>query len=182
MIQTPPPVRGARWIPLTQSKFALVDARDYKRVSRYRWFFNAVSGGGYAARKFDGKRVYLHNFIGSPPVGKRWDHIDRNALNNRWSNLRAATKANNGWNIGQHADNRTGFKGVTYKSKERVFIAQIGVGRKYLGKFAAPEAAARAYDAAARCVFGEFACVNFPRRGERAARRGGSMLRPEVKT
>lgn len=32
-------------------------------------------------------------------------------------------------------------------------------------------AAARAYDAAARKHFGEFACVNFSRKGERGARR-----------
>lgn len=39
----------------------------------------------------------------------------------------------------------------------------------YLGNYHTPEDAARAYDAKAREIYGEFACVNFPREGERQA-------------
>ena len=33
----PPTVEGARWIPLTKGKFALVDEQDYDRLSKYFW-------------------------------------------------------------------------------------------------------------------------------------------------
>lgn len=55
------------------------------------------------------------------------------------------------------------FKGVSRHSKNEKWIAQIQEdGRtKYLGSFDSEEDAAKAYDAAAREVFGVFARTNF---------------------
>ena len=56
------------------------------------------------------------------------------------------------------------FKGVTKRGKAS-WEAQIELGKrkaKYLGAFSSEEDAARAYDAAARTYFGEFAYQNFP--------------------
>jgi len=68
-----------------------------------------------------------------------------------------------------HKDNRTnktGFIGVTWKPREKRFVARIRVpGRKEkvhcgIGKTA--EEAAMKYDAKARELFGEDAVTNFP--------------------
>jgi hypothetical protein len=55
------------------------------------------------------------------------------------------------------------FKGVSRHSQNGTWIAQIvSPGRSsYIGTFATEEAAARAYDAKARELFGEFANTNF---------------------
>jgi hypothetical protein len=60
-------------------------------------------------------------------------------------------------------DNKTGFFGVRHRSdgKFDARITQDGV-TKHLGCYATPEEAARAYDEAARNLFGESAPLNFP--------------------
>jgi hypothetical protein len=70
------------------------------------------------------------------------------------------------------------FKGV-HLHKEGKWVAQV-VGRhcRYLGLFVREEDAARAYDAAALEIFGEFACLNFPNAGEQGAVRSDSVLLP----
>lgn len=57
----------------------------------------------------------------------------------------------------------SGFKGVRV-TKDKKWQAKIQVNKKniYLGRFRTAEEAARAYDAAARQHFADFAVLNFP--------------------
>jgi hypothetical protein len=112
--------------------------------------------------------VYLHQHL-TGEAG--WDHRDGNGLNNRRVNLRPATMAENAMNSASRG--ASGFKGVYGRRNARTFFSTIAVAENpylYLGSFKTKEEAARAYDDAARKHHGEFACVNFPRDGERAAR------------
>ena len=69
--------------------------------------------------------------------------------------------------------NMWGYRGVEWRAAKKVFRARIeppGQGRgKWLGSFATAEDAARAYDAAARQIYGDRAALNFPREGETQA-------------
>ena len=97
--------------------------------------------------------LYIHG----DPVPDCIDHIDGNPLNNRFSNLRASTKAQNCANQRLRDSNTTGVKGVIM-IKGR-FRAQIMVNFKMhsLGTFATLEEAAKArYDGAVR-LHGAFA-------------------------
>lgn len=157
-------------ILLTQGKATPVDDVDADLASM-KWHADTdkKSKTVYAKRnvlKADGKtytRIGLHQVIASrmgivgPP-----DHLDRDGLNNRRSNLRAA-RGHNQANVALRKDNTSGFKGVSVR-KPGTWSAYIYVGgkQKRLGSFPDPFEAAKAYDRAALEAFGEFAVLNFP--------------------
>lgn len=63
---------------------------------------------------------------------------------------------------GPKARNKTGFKGVSYCSRTRKWVAQIKAGgRRFIGRFPTPEAAAHAYDEAAKAAWGSDCYLNF---------------------
>ena len=168
-------------IPLTQGKVALLDDLDAD-LALCAWYTFTASRGGppYAARNvYLGVRrrttVLLHREVwrrAHPgPLPARIDHRNGDGLDCRRENLRAATMAENVYNRRRHRNNRSGFKGVSWRPKIQRWTARIMVARReqHLGCFATAEDAARAYDAAARSAFGEFACVNFPTGKERGA-------------
>ena len=102
---------------------------------------------------------------------ERTDHRNGDGLDNRRSNLRDATAGENSRNTRVHLDSASGLKGVSWYKRSRKWRAHIHVGTKqqHLGYFATAEEAAHAYDDAARELHGEYATVNFPALGERAA-------------
>lgn len=87
------------------------------------------------------------------------DHENTNKKDNRWSNLRLASRSRNMANTGPRRDNTSGFKGVSWVEKRSKWMAQIRVnGRnRFLGYFICPEEAHAAYMTAAKDAFGEFA-------------------------
>jgi len=87
------------------------------------------------------------------------DHIDGNKLNNRFRNLREATRSENNSNSKRPANNSSGFKGVSYRKQVGRWTAQITVNNKrsHIGYFNTPEAAHAAYVRAAKQSRGEFA-------------------------
>jgi hypothetical protein len=149
-----------REIALSRGLVALVDDEDYERLAQHRWY---ATTGPYAARKKDGKVIYMHReILGLVGRSSRVyaDHKNRNTLDNRRSNLRMCTQTQNMGNVGPRRGRR--FKGVSRRGGSwRAYInlqyRQIG-----LGAYTSEEDAARAYDAAALKYFGEFACLNFP--------------------
>lgn len=94
------------------------------------------------------------------------DHINGNGLDNRICNLRLATQSQNMANWTRRAK-RNCYRGVSHKGYNfpKPWQARIGHQgvRLYLGTFANKKDAARAYDKAAKELFGEFAKLNFPR-------------------
>ena len=111
----------------------------------------------------------MHRFLMNPANGMVVDHKDRDKLNNRRSNLRVCTKLQNTFNKA---------KSTKYKSEVNKYIGVICVKNKkstywkariksnkvtnYLGRFNNEIEAARAYDAKAKELRGEFAYLNFP--------------------
>lgn len=117
--------------------------------------------GGYILISVDGARHKAHRLAFLFMLG-RWpegdvDHANRNTSDNRWSNLREATRAQNCANAGARSNSKSGVRGVCLTT--RGWKAQIKVSGKnnHLGYFGSAEAASAAYKAAAQRAFGQFA-------------------------
>ena len=95
------------------------------------------------------------------------DHINLDPADNRFCNLREATKAQNKRNTRKYCNNTSGTKGVfrmRYPNGRFKWRAQIGFNGniKYLGSFDTIEEAAAVYTIAAKERFGEFARLSRP--------------------
>jgi hypothetical protein len=135
----------------------LVDDEDYELMSRIKWHAIVDNNGCLSVQA----RISAHNFLTGYALT---DHANGNPLDNTRGNLRDATSRQNSWNRRLRSDSRTGYKGVNSRRGGRGYVARILVDgkRKTLGWFHDPINAAKAYDAAAREAFGEFARLNFP--------------------
>ena len=153
-------------IKLTQGMVALIDSDDFERVSKYKWCVQNCSGNFYASRcvMFNGKQKMLrmHRYIMDAQTGTIVDHTNRNTLDNRKSNLRFCSPAENVRNQGLSPKNTTGFRGVHRTKRANRFQAKIQVCGKtiYLGYFTNIRNAAKEYNEAAKLYFGEFAVLN----------------------
>lgn len=153
---------------------AIVDAADYPIVASRKWSAIPTNGDGWRAGccvRADGRKTtqFMHTLLTGWPLV---DHINGNGLDNRRHNLRPATPAQNSFNA-KSQGGASKFKGVC-RSRLNRWRSKIQHQRQtiYLGTFADEAAAAHAYDAAARRLFGKFAALNFPLPGEVSALRG----------
>jgi hypothetical protein len=161
-------MQATRKIPLTRGLVAIVDEADYDLVMAHqRWkadrhgrtyyaVVNLWSGGECVGA------VRMHRLI--LPGAEMVDHINGDGLDNRRCNLRVATNMQNQWNAGRRADNSSGYKGVSLRRATGKWYAYIRVNgfQHSLGFHDTAEHAARARDAAALEMHGEFARLNFP--------------------
>jgi hypothetical protein len=149
---------------LTQGKFAIVDVEDYEWLSQYKWCAVKNRDVYYAHRWGDGRIALMHREIMGAPEGVPCDHKDHNGLDNRKSNLRLCTSAQNQYNKRPKKGCASRYKGVVWRKDEKKWRARISFKGKriHLGDFDNQIEAAIAYDRKAEQIFGEFAYLNFP--------------------
>ncbi len=153
-----------RYIPLTRGKVAIVDADDYPSLIRYKWHMIRNKRIFYASGKMNKRNMPMHRFIMDPPKGMVVDHINHNGLDNRRSNLRVCTLAQNIRNSRPYKEKKGKYKGVTFIKASKRFRASIKYHgkRTVIGTFDDEIDAARAYDGKAKELFKEYAYLNFP--------------------
>jgi len=123
-----------------------------------------IRNHGYRAIDVDGKR-YLAHRLAWFYVHKKWpdhfiDHINMDRLDNRIANLREATKAENSRNVKKQSNNTSGYKGVTWSSGNKMWMAQIvSNGKRVVKYFHCPKQAHHCYKQLAAQMHGEFARV-----------------------
>lgn|SRR5215472_8427051 len=143
----------------------LVNLTNRHSQSRIGDVAGSVDWQGYRAVKVDGYKYSAARLIWMWMTGE-WCEVDHANLcrsDDRWVNLRKATRSQNCANKGAfYKPNKFGFRGV--KRNWNRFAAVICKDGKeeFLGNYATPELAARAYDVAAKRLHGEFARLNFP--------------------
>ncbi len=154
-------------IELTRNQVTLVDDIDYKYLMQWKWYANWYRNCFRAKRNLpqvNGKRkaIYMYTII-AERMGidsKRIDHKDHNPLNNQRSNLRPATRSQNGHNHGANSNSKTGVKGVSFdRSRNRYRVRLRVEGKRYrLGRFDTIEEATIVIQRKREELVGEFAC------------------------
>lgn len=154
------------YVPLRQRKrvvaWAQIDACDAEAVGALAWHLDA---SGYAANP---TRERLHRFLIDVPDGYIVDHINRDRLDNRLSNLRVTTQQVNTQNTsGMTRGAASQYRGV-YCDRRRgtrwyVQVKHNGVKHNG-GSFATEVEAAEAAAALRERVFGEPVCLPVIRR------------------
>lgn len=143
----------------------LIDALDAQILVDYGWHLQiSNSSRKWYVRGWEvktGKKVLMHRLLTKPPRALVVDHINGNSLDNRRSNLRISTNAQNLWNRRAPRSNTSGFKGVAPSGRNK-WVAYINVNNEkiHLGTFLTKEDAALAYNKAALEHHGQFAKVN----------------------
>jgi len=142
-----------------------VDRQDQGLVISHSW---RRQQSGYAVRcetvcnrpNRKWRFVSLHRVIAGANHGQIVDHINRDILDNRRSNLRICTHSENVVNRGAAKNSAAGFRGVVPVAQR--FRAQISMNGRYhhLGYFNTAQDAAHAYNKAAASLHGDFAITS----------------------
>lgn len=134
-----------------------------------RWRTGRLSGriagtireDGYVIIKFMRRKFYGHRIAWLVYYGD-WpsldiDHINGNRSDNRISNIREVSVAQNHWNSKKYKNNTTGFRGV-YLHNSGKWCAEIWWHghKKYLGLFATKEEASTAHEKARGNLYGKY--------------------------
>jgi hypothetical protein len=135
----------------------LIDADDADFVNQWAW----GRYNGYARRrgKMNGKHttICLHRELMGLSAGDGFeiDHVNRDKLDNRRSNLRVVTHGQQMQNRSSHRGSASQYRGVSFKATTGKWIAQAKIRGKnhHLGYYATEdEAAAVAKKARARLL------------------------------
>ena len=146
-------------------------------TGEFRWLITAgrcqagslaghMKSNGYRYIGFEGREYLAHRlgwayrFGEQPPI--ELDHADREKGRNAESNLRPASRTENIGNNGILRTNTSGYRGVSWDRRRSRWAAYIWLRscKSHLGYFVDANAAALAYNDAARQHFGEFATLN----------------------
>jgi len=137
---------------------AIIDDSDAATVSQFRW---GLTPGGYAVARVYGNLTLMHRLIRDSEGKPFVDHQNGQRLDNRRSNLRPCTPAENAGNRRKgKKDAHSQYIGVTWDKHGKRW--QAFCGGVYVGRFKSEIDAAIIRDEAAQKRYGEFAKLNFP--------------------
>lgn len=153
----------SKQIPLTKGYSVIVDDEDYDMLMAYKWH---TSRFGYAQTSVGGRKnkrgILMHRLLLEEPQGMEVDHVNGNRLDNRRCNLRLVTHAQNMKNMNSNTNTSSRFKGVSWCKSRNLWEVNIQADDQptHIGRYASEVAAAKAYNAAALELHGEFARLN----------------------
>lgn len=135
-----------------------IDIEDIEKLKPFSWH---ITTQDYVETQAFKKPEILHRFLMNCPKDKIVDHINRDVLDCRKSNLRICTQTNNNWNASLRKDNTTGVRGVYIDKRNlnKPFKAHIQVNKKLinLGNYSNLEEAKKIRREAEKKYYNEFA-------------------------
>lgn len=94
------------------------------------------SSTGYIYMNIGRKKQNIHRFIWLLMMGE-WpnviDHVNRDRLDNRWSNLRNVSHSENSYNRPRGKNNKSGLKGVCWDTNHSRWKVYINLDGKQVG-------------------------------------------------
>lgn len=114
----------------------LVDDSTFKKYGHLTWH---LSDTGYAVRRTREGTVRLHRLVANTPEGLFTDHKNHNKLDNRTSNLRVVTQAEN-------MANYRGAKGYCWDKSKNKWIVRYK--QQFHGRYKTEDEAKKAYQLA----------------------------------
>lgn len=162
------------WIPVRDyPRYEVSNLGKVKNITTGLFLKNTLLKIGYhqvATSNENGrKKWYIHrlvalHFVPNPSQLPNVDHINRDRLDNRASNLRWCNQSQNTINQSSRQERRlySRFRGVTFNQQTQKWVAQITHKRKHIsiGYFETEAEAGRAYNKKAVELFGEYANLN----------------------
>jgi len=154
-------VAGIAIFPIATSdgtKEILCDDVDWHELKRSTWCLN---DGGYAFANVNGKSRTMHSLLLEVPEDCVVDHINRNRIDNRRTNLREATLSINSQNRTKQVGISSMYNGVS-RSGRYLFRAEICKDSKpeRLGRYRDEQVAAWVYNQRALELYGRTAKLN----------------------
>lgn len=127
-------MKGIKLIPLDQrGSVVIIDAEDWEKIRHIKWHKNDSGYAVWRGIKNGVKRtIRMHRVINDTPDGLVTDHINRNRLDNRKSNLRSVTQKENMQNI-EHG------LGVWHQRQTNRWVVEVY--KKHIGCFGSEELA-----------------------------------------
>lgn len=127
-----------------------------------------VNNEGYvmlciSGRRYPAHRVAVALVTGSDPGDLLIDHINGDRSDNRYRNLRTASRQQNGQHrFGTQKNNTTGYRGVSLRKLTGRWQAYLTINgqRTHLGYYETPHEAGVVAENARRACFGKFAGTN----------------------
>lgn len=148
------------FVSLTKWGVTMVSPQDAYLLIANAWYLGSARNGRCYVQS---KRTYLSRKIIQTPKGMDTDHIDGNTLDNRRSNLRPVSRADNIRNRHAPPPGASGFRGVSFSKTCSLWLAYYFFGGKTrtVGYFKTAEEAAKARDKMCKALFGDIQTMNF---------------------
>lgn len=103
-----------------------IDNDDLEKCSKLTWHYAKNKDSKYIQTRIKGKMVKLHRYIMNMNNSNLVvDHINRNPLDNRKSNLRICSYKENSFNKSIRVDNTSGIPGVSFHKNNKKWRAKI---------------------------------------------------------
>lgn len=118
-----------RYIALNRGYIAIVDSEEYESLNSRTWYVRTGKHNNYAyAHVVKDKKISMHaEILGGNRFkdGIHIDHINRNSLDNRKSNLRLVPNYINNFNSRIPDSNTSGVKGVSWYKRVKTWQVYI---------------------------------------------------------
>lgn len=110
---------------LGQGKYTLVDDRDFGYLNSFCWYLGRNGYACYKGKETNYKGIYLHRLLINPKKGFYSDHINRDRLDNRRSNLRIVDGSLSSYNQNLRVSSTSGYKGISWSKNMNKWLAHI---------------------------------------------------------